>query len=405
MSSSYDIDTAYDALDDSTYDVFDLDAYCSSLSPSVPDSEPVPNTSAPGPRVKRYPKTRGHPRPSPTIISPPAVASTSTQPPSVPAQPDKGKGHQRSALTPSSTCSLDPQPSVSTDSVDLTPEQHLCLVWVLKHLDEWFAQGWEPGVDKSRLRALAEVFDSAESIAEGSLSNIRRANLTWRLSDSEGWEKSARSSIMGAIDIQVTVTKILFKDYGESLITSFRSFLGQKEAELGDSGRPSSISGPPLLKEVSRGDLKPNVPKRVRFQGLDSAVRGACDVHSEQNEGGQLLANASDARVPTYDEACRSLAQHLAFISGTTYRQWLNFLFTLLHSLTSRLPSSSSTTNFATFSRVVDASPTPTPSEDFDAFGATPSGTGPPTMTELVDQFMEDLLTQEFCPVVLAEDS
>ena len=62
-------------------------------------------------------------------------------------------------------------------------------------------------------------------------------------------------------------------------------------------------------------------------------------------------------------------------------------------------------TNFDTFSRVVDASPTPTPLEDFDAFGATPSDIGPPTMTEVVDQFMEDLLTQEFCLIVLAEDS
>ena len=77
----------------------------------------------------------------------------------------------------------------------------------------------------------------------------------------------------------------------------------------------------------------------------------------------------------------------------------------LVCSLMARLPLSSSTTNYDTFSQVVDASPTPTPSEDFDAFGATPSGTGLPTMTELVDQFMEDQLTQEFCPIVLAEDS
>ena len=36
-----------------------------------------------------------------------------------------------------------------------------------------------------------------------------------------------------------------------------------------------------------------------------------------------------DARVPLYDEACRSLAQHLTFVSGTTYMEWINFLFTL----------------------------------------------------------------------------
>ena len=251
MSFSYDVDTTYDALDDSIYDIFDLDAYCSSLSPSVPDSEPVRNPPVPAACPKRYPKTRGYPRPSPAIVSPPIVASTPTQPPDVPPKPDKGKGRQCPAATLTPTCSVDPQPSTSTDSVGLTPEQHLCLVWVLKRLDKWFAQGWEPGVDKSRLRALAKVFNSAESVAEGSLSNIRRADLAWRLLDSEGWEKSAGSSIMGAIDIQVTVTKILFKDYGEPLITSFRSFLGQKEAELGDRGCPSSISGPPLPKEAS----------------------------------------------------------------------------------------------------------------------------------------------------------
>ena len=333
MSISYNNDTAYDALDDSVYDIFDLDAYCNSLSPSIPDSEPVPDTPTPAPRLKRFPKTCGHPRLSPAIVSTPVVTSTSTQPTSMPAQPDKGKGCQRAAPAPSPTCSVDASPSsISTDSVNLTPEQHLCLVRVLKRLDEWFAQGWEPGVDKSRLWSLAEVFNSAEAIAKGSLSNIRRADLTWRLSDSEGWEKSAGSSIMGAIDIQVTVTKILFKDYREPLIASFWSFLGQKEAELGNGRRPSCLSGPSLPEEASRGDLKPNVPKRVQFQGLDGAVKGACDVRPEWNESSQLPADTSDAHVPTYDEVCKGLAHHLTFVSGTTYRQWLNFLFTLCES-------------------------------------------------------------------------
>ena len=257
----------------------------------------------------------------------------STKPATEPAKPDKGKGHQRSAVSapPASPVDLTPPPS-STDSIGLTPEQHLCLVRVLKRLDEWLAQGWEPGVDKSRLRALAEVFNSAESVAEGSLSNIHHADLAWRLLDSEGWEKSARSSIMGAIDIQVTVTKILFKDYGEPLIASFRSFLGQKEAKLGDSGCPSSVSGPTLQKEMGRRDPKPDVPKRVRFARLDGAIRGACDIHAEQDEGGGLSVDETTARVPTYDEACKSLAQHLAFVSGTTYQQWVDFLFSLRQS-------------------------------------------------------------------------
>ena len=206
---------------------------------------------------------------------------------------------------------------------------------MLKRLDKWFAQGWEPGVDKSRLQTLAEIFDSAESIAEGSLSNIRRADLAWRLTDSEGWEKSAGSSIMGAIDIQVTVTKILFKDYGEALINSFRSFLGRKETELGDSGRPTGVSGPTLQKNAAQGDTSPNLPKRVRFARMDSAAGGTRDVLPEQNESSGLPFNEASTCILMYDETCRSLAQHLAFISGTTYTEWVNFLFTL-HKATAR---------------------------------------------------------------------
>ena len=77
----------------------------------------------------------------------------------------------------------------------------------------------------------------------------------------------------------------------------------------------------------------------------------------------------------------------------------------LVRSLMCRSPPSQLETNYDTFSRVVDRSPTPTPSEHTVASDATPSDIGPQTMTEIVEQFMEDLLTQEFCPIMLAEDS
>ena len=76
----------------------------------------------------------------------------------------------------------------------------------------------------------------------------------------------------------------------------------------------------------------------------------------------------------------------------------------LVRSLTRHSPRSQRETNFVTFSQVTDRSLTPTPLEHTGAFGATPSDTGPPTMTEVVNQFMEDLLTQEFSPVELDED-
>ena len=314
MSQSFDINTSYDTLDETVYDIFNVDAYCSSLSPSVPDTESVPNTLTPAPRLKRYPKTRGHPRPSPAVVSPPivstasAVASTSSNPVRAPAKPDKGKGRQRAAIAPPPSSPVDASLSpLPTASVELTPEQHVCLVRMLKRLDEWLAQGWQPGVDESRLRGMAEIFNSAEAVAEGSLSNIRRADLAWCLADSKGWEKSAGSSIMGAIDIQVTVTKILYKDYGESLIASFRSFLGQKEAELGDSGRPMGVSGPSLQKETDRGNLRPNIQKKVRFEMVDGPSGGTSDVRLEWNEGSRLLIGLAAPIVPSYDETCGTL--------------------------------------------------------------------------------------------------
>ena len=172
MSSLYDISTFYDALDDDVYDIFDLDAYCSSLSPSVSPPEPVPDSATPISRLKHYPKTRSHPCPSPAVVSTPSVTSMSTVPPTVSAKPDKGKGRQRSTPAVPPTSPVDLPSSVATTSIELTPEQHLCFVRMLKHLNEWLTQGWQSGVDESCLWTLAEIFNAAESVAEGSLCNI-----------------------------------------------------------------------------------------------------------------------------------------------------------------------------------------------------------------------------------------
>ena len=337
MSSSFDISTAFDSLDDSLVsDVFDLDSWTSSLSTPVPSDEPVRHAT-PRPR-KRYPRSRGHPRPSPAIavppvtttvvagpvLSTPAVASASTQS-GVPGKVDKGKGRQPPTPSPSPASSVD-TPVPATSSSELTPEQYVCLVRMLKRLDEWLASGWQPGVDESRLRSLAEIFDSAEAVASGGITNLRLVDLAWRLADSESWEKSAGSSIMGAVDIQVTVTKILYKDYGDTLIDSFWSFLGRKEAELGNRGRPSNVTGPLISPSTACRNPEPVVPKRVRFQSLDGPDGGPCTVCAERDEGGGLLVEAPDTRIPSYDEACRTLAQHLAFVGAASYGTWRDFL-------------------------------------------------------------------------------
>ena len=73
-------------------------------------------------------------------------------------------------------------------------------------------------------------------------------------------------------------------------------------------------------------------------------------------------------------------------------------------SLTRRSSLSQQAANFVTSSPVEEPLPTLIPSEDIGVFGAIPSVTGPLTMTEIVAEFMEDLLTQEFCLVLLDED-
>ena len=341
MSSSFDISTAFDSLDDSLVsDVFDLDSWTDSLSHPVSRHEPVRNAT-PRPR-KRHTRTCGYPRPSPAVavppvttavvagpvLSTPAVTSTSTQSGAL----SKGKGCQ--TTTPPSSPSGSVDPSVpATATVDLAPEQYVCFVRMLKRLDEWLASGWQPGVDESRLRSLAEIFDSAEAVASGGITDLRLTNLGWRLADSAGWERSAGSSIMGAIDIQVSVAKILYKDYGDALIDSFRSFLGQKEAELGSRGRPCNVAGPPFSPSTADRHSEPVVPKRVRFQEVDGPAGGTCSVRQERNAGGGLLVEAPDTRISPYDETCRNLARHLAFVGTASYGTWRDFLLTLRESV------------------------------------------------------------------------
>ena len=60
--------------------------------------------------------------------------------------------------------------------------------------------------------------------------------------------------------------------------------------------------------------------------------------------------------------------------------------------------------NFATSSLDAVQLPIPTLSADIGVSAATISAIGRPTMTEMVEEFMEDLLTQEFSPVLLDED-
>ena len=75
-----------------------------------------------------------------------------------------------------------------------------------------------------------------------------------------------------------------------------------------------------------------------------------------------------------------------------------------VRSLTPRSYPSLVAANFDTSSPDAELLPTPIPLEDIGVSGAIPLVTGPLTMTELVKSYMEDLLTQEFCPVLLDED-
>ena len=125
MSSSYDISTAFDSLDDSLVsDVIDLDSWTSSFSTPLPSNEPVRH-STPRPR-KCHTRTHGHPRPSAAVavppvttavvagpvLSTPAVASTSTQPSVL----DKGKGRQ-TTTPPSETLPRQNLPQNSTSAL------------------------------------------------------------------------------------------------------------------------------------------------------------------------------------------------------------------------------------------------------------------------------------------------
>ncbi|KIM66884.1 hypothetical protein SCLCIDRAFT_21653 [Scleroderma citrinum Foug A] len=384
-----------------------MDSYCASLSSPVASPEPVFDSSpaTTSSHSKRYPRTRGHPRPSATPVLPPVVASTSSPRPSavasqsgksVPAKPDKGKGRQRATPTPPPSGSVDASPaSVSTDSFPLTPEQHVCLVRMLKRLDEWLAQGWQPGINESHLRTLAEIFNTAESIAVGSLSNICHADLAWRLADSKGWEKSAGSSIMGAIDIQKLnwIAADALQAYQDRLFRRTQvSQIHDQTYRRGFDSKGWTAHLEELAMYAENG-----------MREADNLLAWRVPAFLHMMKRARVLPSTSPLLVECLTGNGATSCSH--FVSLLPEPTLSVPAMPLVRSLTDRLPCSSPTTNYATFSQAVDASRTPTPSEDFDAFNVTPLGTGHPTMTEVINQFMEDLLTQEFCPVTLAEDS
>ena len=109
MSQSFDISSAYDTLDDTVYDIFNVDAYCSSLSPPVSPPEPVPDSTPPVSHSKRYPKMRGHPCLSPAIVPPSGIAATPTVSPSVSTKPDKGKGRLCATASAPPASPVDPR--------------------------------------------------------------------------------------------------------------------------------------------------------------------------------------------------------------------------------------------------------------------------------------------------------
>ncbi|KIM50372.1 hypothetical protein SCLCIDRAFT_34354 [Scleroderma citrinum Foug A] len=346
----------------------------------------------------------------PDRVATPDQPRQSRYPPPPPPSPrtDKGKGRQSTTPAPSSSSTVDTSSTPTPSSPDLTPEQHVRFVRMLKCLDEWISRGWEPGVDKSRLRHLAEIFNAAEAVAEGGLADLRLADLAWRLADSEGWEKSAGSSIMGAIDIQVTVTKILYKDYGDELINSFRSFLEESEASLGNCGRPSCVAGSPSFR---RGFDSPGWTAQME------------DLVSFSKVGMQAAEHLLKRRLPAYRRMMKragvspnisvSLARRLMADGETSFSLSDSPLpvltpsapsTPLLRSLTNRSSPLPPVLNFGISSPVAESSLMPTLSADTGVSAVTPSDTGHPTMTELVNQYMEDLLTQEFSLVPTVPD-
>ena len=108
-----------------------------------------------------------------------------------------------------------------------------------------------------------------------------------------------------------------------------------------------------------------------------------------------LLAERLTARGTTSFSASNSPLPELTPSTPSTPR---------VLSLTRRSSLSQQAANFVTSSPVEEPLPTLIPSEDIGVFSAIPLVTGPLTMTEIVAEFMEDLLTQEFCPVLLNED-
>ena len=108
-----------------------------------------------------------------------------------------------------------------------------------------------------------------------------------------------------------------------------------------------------------------------------------------------LLAERLTGRGETFSSTSESLLLELTPSAPST---------PCLRSLSFHSSPWSLALNSVISSPVAGPSQTRIPSEDIGVSDAIPLVTGHLTMTELMEEYMEDLLTREFCPTLLDED-
>ncbi|KIO11485.1 hypothetical protein M404DRAFT_20169 [Pisolithus tinctorius Marx 270] len=143
-----------------------------------------------------------------------------------------------SAPAPSVTLAVLSAPSVTPVAPStgkwVAPEASIFLGYVqlLNDFERWESHGWRAGECHEHLQVLSKIFRSSEIIGKRVHDQVAMAEGSFEAHTYEDIDKANSAILQETLKTQEAVIKIVHEDYGPSLISSFRAFLGRTPVDV-----------------------------------------------------------------------------------------------------------------------------------------------------------------------------
>ncbi|KIO06502.1 hypothetical protein M404DRAFT_24716 [Pisolithus tinctorius Marx 270] len=148
--------------------------------------------------------------------------------------PRAGPSAPAPSLAPASTSAPAVTPAAPSTGKWVAPEASIFLGYVrlLNDFERWESHGWRAGERHEHLRVLSKIFRSSEVIGKRVHDQVATAEGSFEAHMYEDIDKANSAILQETLRTQEAVVKIVHKDYGPSLISSFRAFLDRTPVDV-----------------------------------------------------------------------------------------------------------------------------------------------------------------------------